>query len=306
MKEDNKTTRILASDMDDSMIQKNYEVTPLARENFEQLSKSDVITGIFTGQTFRKVLYTFQSNRLSQPDIISADMGSVLYNPTQNKIINKMLVPNKEVLAIVNEFFRGGGEKEFIRISTGEKIIATDCPIVDDSFKPDEKDNLIKTPDISINLNNDEFVKVVLMGKREFINELEAFASRFSSINAKDTGESSFGKMGYDRLEIVRAGVDKGVALNLLIKHLGLSHVNVLGIGDEQSDIPLAQSILSLNQCPTMKGSFAIIDNGTEGGEKLKKAVRAYAKTIGCLQNLWIMPSVQKDGAALAINKWLN
>ena len=303
----NNITKFIASDMDHTLAKSDGKFAPAVRKQWGISLKAGVKTTILTGQTVNKVNYTFKSNELPSPDYIVGDMGTVLHITDGEIFLHKFLLPNVDVLKIVREFYLRGGEEKYVRISTGEKIIVTDCKEVYEFSKPNEMSNLIITNDININLNNGEFVKVILMGSREFVNELAIFASDFPSITAINTGKSNFGDMGYYRLELLPKEANKGTAFNILLKHLGLlQYINVLGMGDERPDIPLALSILNLNQYPTMSGSFAVIDNGTEGSEALKKAAIDWAKTNNCLDKLWVMPSVEKDGAALAIKKWLH
>jgi hypothetical protein len=84
------------------------------------------------------------------------------------------------------------------------------------------------------------------------------------------------------------------------------TEVDMLTIGDEQSDFGLGQVAIRLNTFERMSGHFAIVYNMREGGDKLREAITDFARALGKGQEIWVVKSVKEDGACDAIEKWLN
>ena len=81
-------------------------------------------------------------------------------------------------------------------------------------------------------------------------------------------------------VEATAPGIDKGSGLRRLCQILDIDPQRVLAIGDSDNDIPMLQA-----------AGFAVaMDNATEG-------VKAVAH--------WVAPSVDEDGVALALQKWV-
>lgn len=81
-------------------------------------------------------------------------------------------------------------------------------------------------------------------------------------------------------VEATAVGVDKGAGVRRLCARLGIDPARVLAIGDSDNDIPMLQAV----------GWGVGMGNASPG-------VRAVAD--------WLAPSIEQDGAAVALHKWV-
>jgi Cof subfamily protein (haloacid dehalogenase superfamily) len=81
-------------------------------------------------------------------------------------------------------------------------------------------------------------------------------------------------------VEGTAAGVDKGAGVRRLCAHLGIDPARVLAIGDSDNDIPMLETV----------GMAVGMGNASAG-------VKAVAH--------WLAPSIDEDGAAVALRRWV-
>jgi hydroxymethylpyrimidine pyrophosphatase-like HAD family hydrolase len=79
-------------------------------------------------------------------------------------------------------------------------------------------------------------IKLMLISQPD---NLEAFRSKFLMVT---DGSTNLIRSEYTYLELTRKGVDKGSALQAVLKHYGIAREEVVSFGDNQNDIELLRS----------------------------------------------------------------
>jgi len=304
-----KYLRYLVTDMDDTMIEAYGKPTEEVEKLWNEISQtSDIVTVIATGQQYVKVKSNFLANHLALPTYIIADQGTVIYSTKENEIKKSFWLPPDEVAPIVREFLAKGGQPEFIRIITPEIVFAYDCQQARDFFTSTKQKNVIYGKDLMHIIEHGHYTKVILMNTPELVDELVLFSANANTLMAVNTGETKYGNCHYHRFEVVSS--NKKIGLEELLKIScdfpnNTTPVSILGLGDEHSDFGLAEGAIGINLTPPNIGSFAIIQNGTKGGEALTKDCENLATCMGYTERLMKVSSVKENGWAEAVSAWL-
>jgi len=314
----NGITKIAVFDYDDTLRPSYKAAAKEVVEIWNTLRYSETLLVISTGRSYRKIKAELLKNNFDFPDYIISDQGTIITDCRTNTIIKKVTVPNKPVIEITQEFLRRNGRPEMIRVSNGEKLFAVDCPDATEFFcKNNEPDLILMDVENMYDfIYNGIYCKVLLMDSEEKVNSLLPFCEKYDNeILASSTGATNYGtssNIKNFRLELVNSHAGKYNSLMYLIEFMQDSgeiprgnFLELLAVGDEMSDLGLAECAIQKNSNPNMRGFFACIGNNTHGSKDLLRESMKIAGSINQTDKVLNVASVQENGAIDAINIWM-
>lgn len=297
--------RIIVTDMDDTMIKSYGTPTHEVRKLWNSI-KTDNEIGlvIATGQSYTKVKETFSRNDMLLPDFIICNQGTVIYSSKEGKVIKKFIPDYEEVVSFLEKYVDLGGDKKYIRISTPSQVVVFDCKENRKFYEKNIQGDVVFRSDFWDVISEKEFTKIVCAAPEEVIKEAIKMQDDLKNLLVLSTGKTKFGNSGYSRVEITAS--NKRMALEyLLYFDYGFPEsgnaIDMLCLGDELSDLCLAEVAININNYPESNGTFAIISNDTIGNNNLRVAVEKIAKGDEVL----VMPGVEENGWVKAVNHWL-
>ena len=295
-------TRMIVTDMDDTLIKAYGEPTPATRDFWNSLN-GKVIRVIATGQSVAKTCTNLSKFGMELPEFVIADQGTVIFDTKTGKTIKEFVLPNEEVYEVYKKFLLLGGKNQFARISSGKFIIAYDCELAHKFFEKTFQKDVLYVNNIDYVIKYGKYLKVIFMNEENPTNELVKLSSSMNNLFSYNTGKTSFGECGYHRFEVIAS--DKYNAIQYLMKTLGLEAIDVIGLGDEASDLGLAKFAFTMNLVDDNQGLFAIIGSNTNGNKLLRTDSMGIAAALGCIDKCKVYPNVDEDGWKKAVEEWL-
>lgn len=234
---------LLCTDLDGTLFRNDNSIAPEVREAIEFFKAEG---GYFTFITGRMPYFVSEAYEMAQPNApIGCSNGGCLYDyPNQKYIWTAAMAEDvAELIAHVDENMDDLG----IRVYSYEKVYFARENATPTSFRQRTGlfDPIVPYRDIA-----DPIAKVLFSApKNEQILRIQELltshprAQEFDFIRSEPT-----------LFEIMPKGVNKGVAITNLIKHLGLDSRKTVAVGDYNNDIPMFRAahvgIAVANACP--------------------------------------------------------
>ena len=233
-----KNIRLVASDLDGTLLNKNKEITPRLFEALEKLDELGIYFVPSTGRPFGTVPKAIKE--LPFLKYVITSNGATIYDATEQKnIIENYLTPEAvdavievaKELPIITEYFIEG--KAFIAkavyddlspfdlTESHEFYIKNSRTPVEDFWNEMKQNNAV--------LENINLVFKDMELRKEIWDRLKALG--LASVTAATT----------KNIEITSLYATKAQALEKLCKVLGFSRENVLAMGDGDNDMPMIQ-----------------------------------------------------------------
>lgn len=249
-----KNYRIVASDLDGTLLNNRAEVSSENLEAIKKLSEKDIYFVPATGRTFAEIPAELRNN----PDIryYIYSNGAVVYDKqTKNKILN--CISNnirREILDVLYSCdshitFRHDGQCFVDALSQSEEDF--------------EHYNIIEAHRVVVRdyaVYLDDFKK-----KSYLLDNVEVFSAFFHNMDEKNACKNYFEKMGNLRvveaaeynLEIININAGKGNALHTLADLLDVNYSDTISIGDSDNDsgitISAGLGLAVSNACDSLK-----------------------------------------------------
>ena len=233
-----KNIKLVASDLDGTLLNKNKEITPRLFEALEQLDKLGIYFVPSTGRPFGPVPQAIKE--LPFLKYVITSNGATIYDATEQKnIIENYLTPEAvdaviavaRELPIITEYFIEG--KAYIAKTVYDDLSPFDLTeshefYIKNSRTPVEDFwNEMKRNDAVLENINLVFKDMEL--RKEVWDKLKALG--LASVTAATT----------KNIEITSLYATKAQALEKLCEVLGFSRENVLAMGDGDNDMPMIQ-----------------------------------------------------------------
>ena len=233
-----KNIRLVASDLDGTLLNKNKEITPRLFEALEKLDELGIYFVPSTGRPFGTVPKAIKE--LPFLKYVITSNGATIYDATEQKnIIENYLTPEAvdavievaKELPIITEYFIEG--KAFIAkavyddlspfdlTESHEFYIKNSRTPVEDFWNEMKRNNAV--------LENINLVFKDMEQRKEIWDRLKALG--LASVTAATT----------KNIEITSLYATKAQALEKLCEVLGFSRENVLAMGDGDNDMPMIQ-----------------------------------------------------------------
>ncbi|GAC1613779.1 MAG: Cof-type HAD-IIB family hydrolase [Ktedonobacteraceae bacterium] len=217
--------RLLAIDLDGTLLSPEKLITPRTRQLLCQISEKGVAIVIATGQTAQVLSAVCADLPLTAPQII--ENGAVVVDLRSGRILHEKLIPHEQILPTL-EVLRSFGL--YRAYHTHERVyVDFDTPRARRWYRPPVQP-VIEVEDV-VSLYPQTCIKVAGIGAAEMLRgqrrELEhIFAGKLY------VTQSSF-----DILEFLHPNVSKGNALSVIAAELGIGPEEVMAIGDNHNDI---------------------------------------------------------------------
>lgn len=222
--------KLLAIDLDDTLLNDNLEITPATREALRQAADRGVTVTIATGRMYASAVNIARSLELNVP--IITYQGALVKNSRDGKVLYERTVPGR-IAEKVYEYCREHG-------------LHLQVYVDDRMYVREENDKIRKYAQVSGVPYTVEPDFAALMRRPQtkllIIDEpdrLDRIAAEFSG----GDGESvHITKSKPDYLEFTHPEATKGHALRFLAQHLGYAMEQTIAIGDSWNDHDMVEA----------------------------------------------------------------
>ncbi|MCR4419141.1 MAG: Cof-type HAD-IIB family hydrolase [Clostridia bacterium] len=224
------TFRLVAVDLDGTLLNRNWEISPRAKEAVRAVRERGVFVTLATGRMYASAIRYARELELDLP-LITYN-GAVVKTSSEGLVIYERLLPRhyaREIIALVQEksypinlYFNHGGDRLYVdRISAAARRYAFQSSVP-----------FYEVPDLRSLLDRDP-IKLVVLGEEELLDAL-AEESR-----ARWGRELYITKSEPTYLEYLHPEATKGRALAAVAQHLGVAREEVMAIGDSFNDVEM-------------------------------------------------------------------
>lgn len=224
--------KMLVTDVDDTLLTDNHEITKENKEAILNLQKSGVVFVLASGRPTEAMFEIAQELELAKyGGYLAGYNGGEIMEMSSNKIIGRNGLKRDELLEIYN--ISKNIDLKFITYKTGLILGNERDKYVDEEIRITNFDYLEfnELEDVEF----DELIKCMLVGKPELITktkiELEPL---FENRVALTISKPIF-------LEFINKDINKGVAVKSLAKKLGINLEDVAAIGDSFNDVSMLE-----------------------------------------------------------------
>lgn len=224
---------VLVLDVDGTLLTSQKEVTEATRDAIVEAQKRGKTVAIASGRSISGMRRTAANISLEEfggyiiayngTTVLNCKTGECIYNQTISKdLIAPVFEAAKQ--AKVGILVYNDSKKELV-VGTGmDKYIEADARACEVTVR--EADNFVKEVDFPIN-------KFLLTGEPEYMKEVEkTMQNRFGSRLSVFRSDPHY-------VELLPKFVDKGIAVEKLMKHLDVKKDKVICVGDSYNDLPM-------------------------------------------------------------------
>lgn len=224
---------VLVLDVDGTLLTSRKEVTEATRDAIVEAQKRGKTVAIASGRSISGMRRTAANISLEEfggyiiayngTTVLNCKTGECIYNQTISKdLIAPVFEAAKQ--AKVGILVYNDSKKELV-VGTGmDKYIEADARACEVTVR--EADNFVKEVDFPIN-------KFLLTGEPEYMKEVEkTMQNRFGSRLSVFRSDPHY-------VELLPKFVDKGIAVEKLMKHLDVKKDKVICVGDSYNDLPM-------------------------------------------------------------------
>lgn len=257
--------RLVAVDMDGTLLNDEKEVSPVTLEALKKLQTGGIPLTICTGRNISGIERFMETLKPEGP--IICNNGAVIMAPGGNETIFNCTMDKADARRVYelglslkatlliwcrNVFYTN----ELNERSYGYKKYSGLDPVIVEDFD---------------RLNEAGITKILLCSESR---EVDAYLEKVEGMRASEQGflsETTFCKSLPIFLEFFSNRVSKGKALEFIASHLGISMKEVISFGDGMNDYPMIEKsglgIAMGNACRELKkkASFVTLDNNSDG-----------------------------------------
>jgi Cof subfamily protein (haloacid dehalogenase superfamily) len=267
------TYRLLALDLDGTVIGKDLRVTEPVRAAVAAAQASGVYVTLATGRVFRSALPF--ARQLGLRDPLICYQGALIRHPVTHDVLHHVPMPGSlaaEAIALLH----GMGTCVMACIDERLGIVQDGIPFagfVQRWGSPDPA-HLFVDSNLAEIARAAPPTKLMFFGDPPLVErELARLAAHFGTDLSVVRSDATLG-------ELTAPGLSKGLALATLARHLGVAREHVMAIGDQDNDVPMLQ----------WAGLGLAMGNASSSVQKAADAV---------------IPSVEDDGVAWAIREYI-
>ncbi|HYF91032.1 MAG TPA: Cof-type HAD-IIB family hydrolase [Symbiobacteriaceae bacterium] len=267
------TYRLIATDIDGTLLNESHEVTPRTRQAVAELQRRGVTLVLTTARPPRAIRHIYDDLGLNGPVI--AYNGALVYDPAHDRPLLHHPIHQEAALAIVAAIRAAAPE-----LNLGLELM--------DEWHVDRVDEhlqwILDTNRVAAPIFGD--VARAIETTRRKVSKIYFLAPAHvrRAVEERLPPGVSVTSSGMDFVEIHAAGVDKGAALRALGAILGIPREATLALGDGENDIPLLQaaglSVAMGNAAETVRrAAGAVTEPNTAEG--WARAIERYVLAVG-------------------------
>jgi Cof subfamily protein (haloacid dehalogenase superfamily) len=260
--------KLVALDLDGTLMGSDLQISTRVCQTIETVQQRGVITTLATGRMFSATLFFAQSLRINAPLICY--QGGWIQAPG-GEILYRKALPK----ALAQSAIMLGSAHNW------HTVLYADGEIIIDAIRhPEVFYAQLLGPDAAVNPNLIEVLDAHTADKVLFVAEPEEISAMAQVLTPYFKGKAEVVQSHRLLIEIIPRNVNKGRALAWLSSHYGIPQNAVLAIGDQENDIPML--------------AWAGL------GIAMGNAVPAVRQVAG-----WIAPTLENDGAAVALEQFV-
>ena len=258
--------KLIALDLDDTLLNAKKEVTPENRSAILRAVEAGVHVVLASGRTYPGMRFVLED--LGHAGYTISSGGAVVSDPNGNEIFT-CPVP----AAAAQKVMRYAAENGiYFQVFSGSNFYYMNRTEKTANYEASVKFTGIHDPEL-LDRDVGPLSKILIIDSLEKVSELRAQINcLFPDV------QTVYSQIGY--LEILNADVSKGKALRFIAQKLDLTPAEIIAMGDSEIDIPMIE--------------FAGL------GIAMENAREAVLKSAD-----YVTSSCEKDGVALAINKFV-
>lgn len=263
--------KILALDIDGTLLNTKKEITPGTAKAIEELQERNIPVIIASGRPEQGIYHVANALNMKEKGgyILSYNGGKITDCKTGEAVYSKT-VP-KEYYGDVCEYAKG---LECSLLTYEGDYIITEEP---DNKYVDLESKVVRMPVKKVenlydrlNFSVDKFL---LVGEPEYMmSKVEAMAEHFRGRLNVFQSEPFF-------IEVVPMGIDKGASLDFLLSRLGMTRENLVACGDGRNDVTMIQfagmGVAMGNACDEVKNAADYITSSCDE-EGVLKAIKKF------------------------------
>lgn len=203
-----------------------------------------------TGRTVGDIEGELKQKGKNVPPIIAGDNGAVIYYTKTGGFLTKKTLDHEAVLKMVDNYLENGGNKDYIRFTNGEEVVASRQKDVEKYYEGNRKVKLANDIYQEIQQTQD-ITKITLAEKEEIINQSKEFAKGYNCWTDKDVTKFPRKDCKNYRLDIAGNNISKGDAVKWIVKKLSPQY-GFICIGNGANDISMFKEAIDNNMTVAM------------------------------------------------------
>jgi Cof subfamily protein (haloacid dehalogenase superfamily) len=221
--------KLLAVDLDDTLLNKSSQVSPRCREAIQKAVEKGVTVTVATGRMYAAALPFARQLELDVP-IITYN-GALIKSSFSGEVLFEQPL-DRAVAAAVLALFKERGW--YIQVYVDDQLY-----ISESTERARAYENLTKIKAIPVGEKlytmADGVLKMLALAKEEKIQEIsQTLEARFKGQIFAPVSRPTY-------LEIVHPSINKGKSLDFLASRLGITRQEVMAIGDSNNDLDMIQ-----------------------------------------------------------------
>lgn len=217
--------RLLAIDLDGTLLTPQKLITPRTRELLCQIAQAGIAIVIATGQTSQVLRHECGALPLTAPQII--ENGAIVVDIRDGTILHEKLIPEEEILSTLAILRSFGLHRAY---HTYERVyVDKNTPRANNWYRPPVPP-AIEVEDVA-KLYPLRCIKVAGIGDAETLREKRKELERIFA------GKIYVTQSSFDIIEFLHPEVSKSNALKAIVADLGIAPQEVVAIGDNHNDI---------------------------------------------------------------------
>jgi len=217
--------RLLAIDLDGTLLTPQKLITPRTHNLLCQVSKAGVAIVIATGQTAQVLRHVCAELPLAAPQII--ENGAIVLDIRSGTLLHEKLIPREYILPVLE---RLRSLDLYRAYHTHERVyVDRDTPRARHWYRPPVPP-VVEMEDVA-----SLYPKICI--KIAGIGEAETLRDRRRELERIFAGKLYVTQSSFDIVEFLHPAVSKGHALEIIAADLGIAAEEVVAIGDNHNDI---------------------------------------------------------------------
>jgi Cof subfamily protein (haloacid dehalogenase superfamily) len=225
--------KLLVLDIDGTLVNSAWVISENDRRALADARENGIMVSLCTGRAVKSCRHIHDSLALDGYHILFD--GALIYNHKEDREIFSQYIPTKTITQVCEIALQDGIPLDLFS--------TTHLFVIEESWRTRIRRDFFKinstVADLKIISQQEKIIKgSIVTGAPEDEREVRNFAAKFKNqLNFIWTVSPAFPDCHF--ININKAGVSKGTALEALITHLGLDKYEVAAIGDGLNDIPL-------------------------------------------------------------------
>ena len=217
--------RLLAIDLDGTLLTPQKLITPRTRDLLCQVSETGIAIVIATGQTSQVLRHECGELPLTAPQII--ENGAIVVDIRSGTILHEKLIPEEQILPTLDILRSFDLHRAY---HTYERVyVDKNTPRAKNWYRPPVPP-AIEVEDVA-SLYPQKCIKVAGIG------DVETLRDKRQELERIFAGQLYVTQSSFDIIEFLHPEVSKGNALKAIVADLGIAPQEVVAIGDNHNDI---------------------------------------------------------------------